>query len=72
MRAAVIRDGALVVEERPDPVAAEGEVLIRVQAAGINNADLIQRAVTTRRRPARRPTSQGSSAQARWWGPASG
>jgi NADPH:quinone reductase-like Zn-dependent oxidoreductase len=44
MRAAVIRDGALVVEERPDPVAAEGEMLIRVRAAGINGADLAQRA----------------------------
>jgi NADPH:quinone reductase len=44
MRAAVIRDGRLAVEERPDPVAGDGEVLIRVHAAGINNADLIQRA----------------------------
>jgi NADPH:quinone reductase-like Zn-dependent oxidoreductase len=44
MRAAVIRDGRLVIEERPDPVAGDGEVLIRVHAAGINNADLIQRA----------------------------
>ena len=44
MRAAVIRDEVLVVEERPDPVAGEGEVLIRVRAAGINKADLLQRA----------------------------
>jgi NADPH:quinone reductase-like Zn-dependent oxidoreductase len=44
MRAVVIRDGRLELEERPDPVAGEGEVLIRVRAAGINNADLIQRA----------------------------
>jgi NADPH:quinone reductase len=43
VKAVVIRDGALVVEERPDPVAGDGEVLIRVRAAGINNADLIQR-----------------------------
>lgn len=43
MRAVVIRDGRLEVEERPDPVAGAGEVLIRVRAAGINNADLIQR-----------------------------
>jgi NADPH2:quinone reductase len=41
MRAAVIRDGALHVEERPEP---EGELRIRVAAAGINNADLAQRA----------------------------
>ena len=43
MKAVVIRDGRLEVEERPDPVAGDGEVLIRVRAAGINNADLIQR-----------------------------
>src|SRR5262249_32137741 len=44
MRAAVIRDGRLETEERPDPEAGDGEVLICVHAAGINNADLIQRA----------------------------
>lgn len=37
-------DGALVVEERPDPVRGAGEVLIDVAAAGVNNADLLQRA----------------------------
>jgi|SRR5581483_11989741 len=41
MRAAVIREGKLAVEERPEP---EGELRIRVRAAGVNNADLIQRA----------------------------
>jgi NADPH:quinone reductase-like Zn-dependent oxidoreductase len=40
----VVRDGALVVEEHPDPSPREGEVLIRVRAAGINGADLAQRA----------------------------
>src|SRR5258705_8466715 len=44
MRAAVIRDGHLEIEERPDPVPGDGELLIRVRAAGINNADLLQRA----------------------------
>jgi NADPH2:quinone reductase len=44
MRAAVIREGALHVEERPDPVPGEGEVLIRVHASGVNGADLAQRA----------------------------
>jgi NADPH:quinone reductase-like Zn-dependent oxidoreductase len=44
MRAVVVRDGALVVEEHPDPSPREGEVLIRVRAAGINGADLAQRA----------------------------
>jgi NADPH:quinone reductase-like Zn-dependent oxidoreductase len=44
MRAAVVRDGRIEVEERPDPLPAEGEVLIRVRAAGINGADIAQRA----------------------------
>jgi NADPH:quinone reductase len=44
MRATVIRDGALVVGEHPDPRPREGELLIRVRAAGINGADLAQRA----------------------------
>ncbi len=30
------------VGERPDPVAGTGEVLVRVRAAGVNNADLMQ------------------------------
>jgi NADPH:quinone reductase-like Zn-dependent oxidoreductase len=44
MRAVVIDDGRLVLGERPDPVPGDGEVLIRVRAAGINNADLLQAA----------------------------
>ncbi|HLI58067.1 MAG TPA: zinc-binding dehydrogenase [Solirubrobacteraceae bacterium] len=44
MRAAVIRDGELVVEERPDPVPADGEMLVRVRAAGLNGADILQAA----------------------------
>jgi NADPH:quinone reductase-like Zn-dependent oxidoreductase len=44
MRAAVIVEGRLEIQERPDPVPGAGEVLIRVRAAGINGADLIQRA----------------------------
>src|SRR3954451_19149716 len=44
MRAAAILDGRIVIEERPDPVPGDGEVLIRVRAAGINGADLAQRA----------------------------
>ena len=42
MRAAVIHDGRLEIEERPDPIAADGELLIRIRAAGINRADLMQ------------------------------
>jgi NADPH:quinone reductase-like Zn-dependent oxidoreductase len=44
MRAAIIRDGRLVIEERPDPVAGDGQLLIRVCGAGVNRADLLQRA----------------------------
>lgn len=34
---------ALTIAEVPDPVPAEGEVLIEVTAAGVNRADLLQR-----------------------------
>jgi NADPH:quinone reductase-like Zn-dependent oxidoreductase len=44
MRAAVIVDGRIEIEERPDPVPRDGEILIRVRAAGVNAADLMQRA----------------------------
>jgi len=43
MRAATIRDGEIVIEEHPDPEAGVGEVLVRVRAAGLNGADMMQR-----------------------------
>jgi putative PIG3 family NAD(P)H quinone oxidoreductase len=43
MRAATIRDGSVVVEEHPDPEPGRGEVLVRVEAAGLNGADMLQR-----------------------------
>ncbi len=43
MRAATIRDKEIVVEEHPDPVPGTGEVLVRVRAAGLNGADMMQR-----------------------------
>jgi len=43
MRAVTIQDGALVVEERPDPEPGAGQVLVAVRAAGINGADILQR-----------------------------
>ena len=43
MRAATIRDGEVVVADHPDPVPGTGEILIRVSAAGLNGADLLQR-----------------------------
>ena len=42
MRAVTIRDEQIVVEEHPDPAPQAGEVLVRVRAAGINGADLLQ------------------------------
>jgi putative PIG3 family NAD(P)H quinone oxidoreductase len=43
MLAATIRDGSVVVEEHPDPEPGKGEVLVRVRAAGLNGADMLQR-----------------------------
>ncbi len=43
MRAVTIKDGSLVVEERPDPEPGKGELLVRVRAAGLNGADMLQR-----------------------------
>jgi len=42
MRAAIVRDGSIVVEDRPDPVPAHGELLVRVRSAGLNGADILQ------------------------------
>jgi len=43
MRAVTIRDGNLSVEDHPDPEPGAGEVLVRVRAAGLNGADMMQR-----------------------------
>ena len=43
MRAATIRDGEVLVEQHPDPEPGAGQVLVRVRAAGINGADMLQR-----------------------------
>jgi NADPH:quinone reductase len=40
--ALTIQDGELAVEERPDPEPARGELLVRVRAAGLNGADMLQ------------------------------
>lgn len=44
MRAVTIQDGQILVQERPDPEPGAGEVLVRVRAAGLNGADMLQRA----------------------------
>jgi NADPH:quinone reductase len=43
MRSATIRDGEVLVDEHPDPEPGAGEVLVRVRAAGLNGADMMQR-----------------------------
>jgi NADPH:quinone reductase len=43
MRAVVIRDQQILIEQRPDPVPGAGEVLVGVRAAGLNGADMLQR-----------------------------
>ena len=43
MRAVTIKDGVLSVSEHPDPTPGAGEVLVRVRAAGLNGADMMQR-----------------------------
>jgi len=43
MRAVTIREKEILVEEHPDPVPGAGEVLVRVRAAGLNGADMMQR-----------------------------
>ncbi len=44
MRAVTIRDQQLFVEQHPDPAPGSGEVLVRIRAAGLNGADIHQRA----------------------------
>lgn len=43
MRAVTIVHGKLEIEEHPDPEPGWGQVLVRVKAAGINNADIMQK-----------------------------
>ena len=42
MIAATIADGAVAPREHPDPAPGTGEVLVRVRAAGLNGADMMQ------------------------------
>ena len=43
MHAATVRDNEIVIDEHRDPEPGPGEVLVRVRAAGINGADILQR-----------------------------
>ena len=38
-----MRDGELFVDDRPDPEPGAGELLVRVRAAGLNGADMMQK-----------------------------
>ncbi|MHB1445613.1 MAG: alcohol dehydrogenase catalytic domain-containing protein [Acidimicrobiales bacterium] len=42
MRAVTFDNGRVLVADRPDPEPGTGEILVRVRAAGLNNADLMQ------------------------------
>jgi len=42
VRAATISDGTIAVQEHPDPEPQAGELLVRVHAAGLNGADMMQ------------------------------
>jgi NADPH:quinone reductase len=42
MRAATIRNGEITVQEHPDPEPQAGELLVKVRAAGLNGADMLQ------------------------------
>ncbi len=42
MRAVTVRDGAVAVEEHPDPTPQAGEILVRIRGAGLNGADIMQ------------------------------
>ena len=43
MRAITIRDGALSVDEHPDPEPGPGQILVAIRGAGLNGADMLQR-----------------------------
>ena len=55
---------ALVPTTRPLPQPKDGEILIKVAAAGVNRPDIAQRAVIRRRRAPR--TCPVSKLPARW------
>jgi NADPH:quinone reductase len=42
MRAVTVRDGAVAVDAHPDPAPQAGEILVRIRAAGLNGADVLQ------------------------------
>ena len=66
MRAATIVDGRIEVADHPDPEPQDGQLLVRVRAAGLNGADMMQLAgQLSRRRRARPGHPRASSSRAR-------
>ena len=53
------RDGRIASPSTPIPSRRTGELLVRVHAAGLNGADMLQLKGATRRRPARRQDIPG-------------
>lgn len=43
MRAIVVKDARMELADVPDPQLGEGDLLVRVRAAGVNRADILQR-----------------------------
>ena len=67
MHAFVVEGGALRVEERPDPVPGDTEVLVAVRAAGLNGADMLQRRGLYPAPPGAPADVPASSSPARSW-----
>ncbi len=43
MRAATVVDGAILVRDHPDPEPGVGQIRVKIKAAGLNGADLLQK-----------------------------
>jgi NADPH:quinone reductase len=43
MRAVTLKDGEVTIDEHADPAPGAGEAVVRVRAAGLNGADMMQR-----------------------------
>ena len=43
MKAAIVQDKKMVITEVAEPVMGEGDVLVKIEAAALNRADLLQK-----------------------------
>ena len=55
----IVSKGVLEIREQLNPEAGAGGVLVRVRAAGVNNADLVQRMLKPRLKPTARRCASG-------------